>query len=63
MAVAVVASRPGGERVGQITEAVGPEYRLLVLFLAYTGLRWGEMAACVCTESTSYAVACSSRSR
>jgi integrase len=23
----------------------GKEYRLLVLFLAYTGLRWGEMAA------------------
>jgi integrase len=24
---------------------VGEEYRLIVLFLAYTGLRWGEMAA------------------
>ena len=24
---------------------VGSEYRLVVLFLAYTGLRWGEMAA------------------
>jgi integrase len=30
--------------VHQLAEACGP-YRLLVLFLAYTGLRWGEMAA------------------
>jgi integrase len=31
--------------VHDLAEAVGPEYRLVVLFLAYTGLRWGEMAA------------------
>lgn len=33
------------EQVRDLAEAVGPEYRLVVLFLAYTGLRWGEMAA------------------
>src|SRR5215207_4862447 len=33
------------EQVAALAEAVGPEYRLMVLFLAYTGLRWGEMAA------------------
>lgn len=32
------------EQVHQLAAACGP-YRLLVLFLAYTGLRWGEMAA------------------
>lgn len=32
-------------QVEQLAEACGPSYRLLVLFLAYTGLRWGEMAA------------------
>ena len=32
-------------QVHELAEACGPEYRLLVLFLAYTGLRWGEMAA------------------
>jgi integrase len=31
-------------QVHQLAAACGP-YRLLVLFLAYTGLRWGEMAA------------------
>jgi len=33
------------QQVAELAEAVGPEYRLVVLFLAYTGLRWGEMAA------------------
>jgi len=33
------------QQVHDLAEAVGPEYRLMVLFLAYTGLRWGEMAA------------------
>jgi integrase len=33
------------QQVVALAEAVGPEYRLMVLFLAYTGLRWGEMAA------------------
>jgi integrase len=32
------------EQVDALAEACGP-YRLLVLFLAYTGVRWGEMAA------------------
>lgn len=31
--------------VEQLAEEVGPEWSLVVLFLAYTGLRWGEMAA------------------
>lgn len=33
------------EQVRALAEACGPEYELVVLFLAYTGLRWGEMAA------------------
>jgi integrase len=33
------------EQVAELAEAVGPTYRLVVQFLAYTGLRWGEMAA------------------
>jgi integrase len=32
-------------QVAELAEACGEEYRLVVLFLAYTGLRWGEMAA------------------
>ena len=32
-------------QVHELADACGKEYRLLVLFLAYTGLRWGEMAA------------------
>ena len=32
-------------QVHELADACGPEYRLLVLFLAYTGIRWGEMAA------------------
>jgi integrase len=32
------------EQVATLADACGP-YRLVVLFLAYTGLRWGEMAA------------------
>jgi integrase len=32
-------------RVAELADAVGEEYRLIVLFLAYTGLRWDEMAA------------------
>jgi integrase len=33
------------EQVADLADACGPEYRLMVLFLAYTGVRWGEMAA------------------
>jgi integrase len=33
------------QQVHELAEAVGPSYRLMVLFLAYTGLRFGEMAA------------------
>jgi integrase len=32
-------------QVHELADACGKEYRLLVLFLAYTGLPWGEMAA------------------
>jgi integrase len=32
-------------QVHELADACGKDYRLLVLFLAYTGLRWGEMAA------------------
>jgi integrase len=32
-------------QVAELADACGSEYRLVVLFLAYTGLRWGEMAA------------------
>jgi integrase len=32
-------------QVAELAESCGPEYWLMVLFLAYTGLRWGEMAA------------------
>lgn len=32
-------------QVDELATRCGPEYRLAVLFLAYTGLRWGEMAA------------------
>ena len=33
------------EQVAEMARRCGPEYELLVYFLAYTGLRWGEMAA------------------
>lgn len=33
------------EQVHQLEQACGPSYRLVVLFLAYTGVRFGEMAA------------------
>jgi integrase len=33
------------EQVHDLADACGEHYRLMVLFLAYTGLRWGEMAA------------------
>jgi integrase len=33
------------QQVAELAEACGDDYRLVVLFLAYTGLRWGEMAA------------------
>jgi integrase len=33
------------QQVFELADACGPQYRLVVLFLAYTGLRWGEMAA------------------
>jgi len=32
-------------QVDQLAAEVGEDWRLVVLFLAYTGLRWGEMAA------------------
>lgn len=32
-------------QVEALADAVGPDWRLVVRFLAYTGLRWGEMAA------------------
>lgn len=32
-------------QVHELADACGDAYRLTVLFLAYTGLRWGEMAA------------------
>ena len=32
-------------QVAQLAELCGPDYSLVALFLAYTGLRWGEMAA------------------
>lgn len=32
-------------QVDRLAELVGPDWRLVVLFLAYTGVRWGEMAA------------------
>ena len=33
------------QQVAELADACGSEYRLAVLFLAYTGVRWGEMAA------------------
>ncbi|MBK8458828.1 MAG: site-specific integrase [Micropruina sp.] len=33
------------EQVDELADRCGDDYRLLVLFLAYTGLRWGEMAS------------------
>lgn len=33
------------QQVDELARACGDEYRVMVLFLAYTGLRWGEMAA------------------
>jgi integrase len=33
------------QEVSELAEACGEDYRLMVFFLAYTGLRWGEMAA------------------
>jgi integrase len=33
------------QQVHELAEECGEPYRLVVLFLAYTGLRWGEMAA------------------
>jgi integrase len=33
------------QQVHDLADACGDDYRLVVLFLAYTGLRWGEMAA------------------
>ena len=38
-------------------------YGLVVRFLAYSGLRWGEMAPCGSATSTRYAGACSSPGR
>ena len=32
-------------QVEDMAEIVGPDWQLLVRFLAYTGLRWGEVAA------------------
>lgn len=33
------------QQIADLAEACGEDYRLMVLFLAYAGLRWGEMAA------------------
>lgn len=33
------------DQIDQLAQRCGDEYRLMVLFLAYTGIRWGEMAA------------------
>jgi len=44
------------QQVAELAAACGPDYRLMVLFLAYTGLRWGEMAALRVTGSISCAV-------
>ena len=33
------------QQVKELAERCGDEYRVMVLFLAYTGVRWGEMAA------------------
>ena len=33
------------EQVHDLADACGEHYRLMVLFLAYAGLRWGEMDA------------------
>jgi integrase len=33
------------QQIADLAEACGPEYQVMVLFLGYTGLRWGEMAA------------------
>jgi integrase len=33
------------QQVAALADACGEEYRLAVLFLGYTGVRWGEMAA------------------
>ena len=33
------------QQLAQLADECGETYRLVVLFLAYTGLRWGEMAA------------------
>jgi integrase len=35
----------GAEQVVDLADAAGPSGRLVVLVLAYTGLRWGELAA------------------
>lgn len=34
-------------QVEQLADAIGPHYRVLVYLLAYTGLRFGEVAAAV----------------
>ena len=33
------------DQLDRLAEACGPDYWLMVLFLGYTGVRWGEMAA------------------
>ena len=45
LADACASPPPDASKHGPIPEAWNKSYRLIVLFLAYTGLRWGEMAA------------------
>lgn len=40
-----ISAQPLARRGGTIVTAARPEYGTIVLLLAYTGLRWGEMAA------------------
>jgi integrase len=48
-------------QVAELADVVGPEYRLMVLFLSYTGVRWVRWQRFACIESTSCAGVCSSR--
>lgn len=41
------------DQVNELASAVGPEWEVLVLTAAYTGLRWGELAGLRTDDSTS----------
>ena len=45
-------------QVAELATACGEEYELVVTFLAYTGLRWGEMAALKVSRVDSSVAAC-----